>query len=512
MGHPREVWSKKEALRELRSFIARFRRPPKLLDATSRNGLPTWPAIKRIFGSWRGCLRTLGYSPEVNRHWVKWTEEQAKDQLRAFVQRRGRPPKLLDLGKKNQLPSWPVVKRLFGDLNKYRQACGYPARWSHRPWTRQELIKIIHKIYREVRRPPTLLDLGARAEDGLPNVHVFRRVFGSWDTAVRAAGYDLNEHQLFWRRWQRIVVRAAIALYGRHDVQAGRVEGISGSVDCYIKSKRLVIDAMTSSYEHRYKAGEIARYSTGGRTLEFWCAVRGIREYKAPRLRYRYSNEIAHRLEAAGHRRVAREVREYGKKQPALYTDDHLLRLIRQLAKRLGRTPHLRDFTRDPEMPRGELIFRRFGTLEEACRRARVRYVPPPNANRYSREDLLGVLRKSWKQLGRVPTVSDFGNRKGRPSVQAIARVFGTWNKALTAASIPPLRPRYEDSELVELYRMVTARNHGRPPTSKEWDRLRKGPSFRRYSLPSSRTIIERLTWPGLKRRCGLSAPKAPIR
>lgn len=497
-------YNRQSVLRDLRSFAGHVGRPPREIDLGQRNKLPSYPVIKRLWGSWSGCLLALGYSPKTNRHWAKYDNPQAVQLFKQFVERKGRPPKLNELGRKNRLPSWPVVKRLFGGLNGYRIAIGYPARWAHKKWTKRELTQIIRMIYSEVKRPPTLLDLQARTKEGLPNQHTFTRVFGSWDSAVRAAGFDLDEHQLFWRRWQRLVVKAVIALYGRNDVVTGRVTGITGSVDCYVKSRRLVIDAMTSGYEHAYKAGEIPRYTTGARRLEFWCAHRGVREYRAPRLDYRYAAEIATMLTRKGYMSLAKHVRNFAKGEAALYTDDFLFKLVRQLAKRLRRTPRLKDFDNDPEMPSGALIFRRFGSLEHACKKAGVSYVPSLYSQRYSKKQLLACLRHAWLRLQRAPTVYDFGSSKGRPSVRALARAFGTWNRALQAAGIPLSRPRYSKEELVFLYRRVIKAVRGQPPSSKEWDRLRQQRQFHAWSLPSSRTMIQRTGgWGKLKVTAG---------
>lgn len=258
---------------------------------------------------------------------------------------------------------------------------------------------------------------------------------------------------------------------------------------------------MTSSYEHAYKAGEIPRYTAGRRRLEFWCAHRGIREYKAPRLCYRYAPEIAEMLNRKGHKTLARHIRNFARGEAAFYTDEVLLGLVRRLARRLGRTPRLKDFDADPEMPSGALIFRRFGSLKEACKRAGILYITPPNARRYSKSALITSLRRAWTHLQRTPTVYDFGNDKDRPSVQAITRVFGTWNKALQTAGIPLSRPRYSKGELIRLYRRVTRTIGGAPPSSNEWDKLRHQPQCRSWSLPSSRTMIHRAAgWNVLKK------------
>ena len=459
-------YSERLVLHELRAFARRARRPPRQIDLGHRNKLPSFPVIERLFGSWTGCLKALGYAARVNRHWTKYDALRAIQLCHRFVKQTGRSPKLTDLGSRNQLPSWPVVKRLFGGLNGYREACGYPARWIHKRWTKRELIQIIRNLSSKVKRTPTLLDLQAQTNLGLPNQHVFTRVFGGWDAALRAADRDLDERQLFWRRWQRIVVKAAIALYGRENIITGKVHGIRGSVDCYVKSHRLVIDAMTSGYQHVYKAGEIPRYTSGQRKLVFWCAHRGVREYKAPRLRYRYASDIAAMLSHKGHTTLAKHVLNYAKGEAALYTDELLLKMVCQLARRLGRTPRLKDFDSDPEMPTGALIFRRFGSLKNACKRAGITYVPSQYSRRYTRNELLVSLKQVWRHHQRPPTVYDFGNIKGRPSVQAIVREFGKWNRGLRAAKIPLNRPGYSNQQMIALYKRVAVRA-GQPPSSR---------------------------------------------
>ena len=58
--------------------------------------------------------------------------------------------------------------------------------------------------------------------------------------------------------------------------------------------------------------------------------------------------------------------------------------------------------------------------------------------NFYSTEKLLAILIDKAKQLGRTPTSKDF--RKTKPNYGHYETRFGSWNKALETAGLPPNR------------------------------------------------------------------------
>jgi hypothetical protein len=113
------------------------------------------------------------------------------------------------------------------------------------------------------------------------------------------------------------------------------------------------------------------------------------------------------------------------------YTDEQLLAELKSSARRLGRSPTMREFEADPAASvHPQTIVERFGSWNEAKRQAGL--VP----RRFTtREDLLGLLRELGEELGRVPRAADLDARRKRmPSKSLYWHTFGSFAEALRQA------------------------------------------------------------------------------
>jgi hypothetical protein len=113
------------------------------------------------------------------------------------------------------------------------------------------------------------------------------------------------------------------------------------------------------------------------------------------------------------------------------YSDRQILAELQASARRLGRSPTMREFEADPETAvHPQTVVERFGSWNAAKRRAGL--VPRRFA---TREDLLGLLRELGEELGRVPTSKDIEARRGRmPSKSLYWHTFGSLTAALREA------------------------------------------------------------------------------
>ena len=113
------------------------------------------------------------------------------------------------------------------------------------------------------------------------------------------------------------------------------------------------------------------------------------------------------------------------------YTDEMLLDELRGCAKRLGRSPTMREFSLDTRAkPHPQTIVARFGSWNGAKRRAGL------VARRFAtREELLLQLRELGAELGRTPTGADLERRRrSLPSKSLYWQTFGSFRSALRAA------------------------------------------------------------------------------
>jgi hypothetical protein len=113
------------------------------------------------------------------------------------------------------------------------------------------------------------------------------------------------------------------------------------------------------------------------------------------------------------------------------YSDEEILDELRASAKRLGRSPTMREFAADPQTTvHPQTVIEHYGSWNAAKREAGL--VPRRFA---TREELLRLLRELGEELGRLPTARDIDERRGSmPSKSLYWHTFGSLTQALREA------------------------------------------------------------------------------
>jgi hypothetical protein len=152
------------------------------------------------------------------------------------------------------------------------------------------------------------------------------------------------------------------------------------------------------------------------------------------------------------------------------YTDAMLLEELRGCAKRLGRSPTMREFSLDPQAgPHPQTLVTRFGSWNRAKRRAGL------VARRFAtREELLRQLRELGAELGRTPTGADLARRRSSmPSKSLYWQTFGSFRAALRAAGFDVPRPQERAERALDDGARL-ARRLRRLPSFDDWARARR--------------------------------------
>jgi Homing endonuclease associated repeat len=113
------------------------------------------------------------------------------------------------------------------------------------------------------------------------------------------------------------------------------------------------------------------------------------------------------------------------------YSDEDIVKQLQESARRLGRSPSMREFAADEETTvHPQTVIEHFGSWNAAKRAAGL--VPRRFA---TREELLQLLREMGERLERTPTARDLDEHRGSmPSKSLYWHTFGSLTTALREA------------------------------------------------------------------------------
>ena len=118
----------------------------------------------------------------------RYTDEQLLEELRECAARLGRSPTMREFSLDPEAKPHPqtLVTR-FGSWNRAKRKAGLVAR---RFATRAELLRQLRELGAELGRTPTGADL-LRRRASMPSKSLYWQTFGSFRSALRAAGFDV---------------------------------------------------------------------------------------------------------------------------------------------------------------------------------------------------------------------------------------------------------------------------------------------------------------------------------
>ncbi len=156
------------------------------------------------------------------------------------------------------------------------------------------------------------------------------------------------------------------------------------------------------------------------------------------------------------------------------YSDAEILGQLKACAERLGRSPTMREFAEDRETSiHPQTVIERFGSWNRAKRAAGL--VPRRFA---TKEELLRCLRELGERLGRTPTAKDVDANRGLvPSKSLYWHTFGSLTNALREAGfdVPVGEERLERA--IEQGETL-AQRLGRLPRFVDWAEARRADSL----------------------------------
>jgi len=172
-------YSRQELLKELSRLAEKLGDTPRIKDIEQKTEISSF-AYRNEFGSWNNALREAGFTPNVE----KIGRQRLLEELRRLSKKLERTPRKLDMAKRGRY-SPSAYQNEFGSWNNGLRAGGFE------PNLRSEIPK--PNLLAEIERladgdvPPTSIEMGDR---GKYSVSAYLRAFGSWNDALREAGYE----------------------------------------------------------------------------------------------------------------------------------------------------------------------------------------------------------------------------------------------------------------------------------------------------------------------------------
>ena len=127
------------------------------------------------------------------------------------------------------------------------------------------------------------------------------------------------------------------------------------------------------------------------------------------------------------------------------YTNEELLQLLRILAERISKSPSSRDMSLAPAFPDSKVFITRFQSWNKALLAAGLE---PNRRRKYSDMDLIILLRRLARRLGRSPSYEEANHQRGFPCALTFRERFGTWNNALEKAGLERRRRLIQNADI----------------------------------------------------------------
>lgn len=177
------------------------------------------------------------------------------------------------------------------------------------------------------------------------------------------------------------------------------------------------------------------------------------------------------------------------------YSCEELLEHLVSFSEELGKSPTTEDLRETENRPSVTTYVRRFGSWNEAKRKAGLEIYEVPE--KYSDEDLLDSIKALEQELGKSPSQEDIAQSDEYPDPMTYKTRFGTWNEAKRLAGVEIERQGGEisDEELLTDLKRVDELLDGKVTQD---DYREEG----RYSVPSYQRRFG--TWNDAKAEAGL--------
>lgn len=173
-------------INELKRFYSEFKRIPTQKDFEGRDGYPSRKTFTNHFGKFNNALRLAGFDV-IER--PEYTKEFLINEIHRFIKEFGKQPSCDEMDKTEGYPSREAFRKLFGKWNNAIKETGLEPKVSN--YTDEELEYYFRDFINKNDRIPTLHEFNNNPK--YPSFWCYQNRFGSWNKAVEAYGFEVNE-------------------------------------------------------------------------------------------------------------------------------------------------------------------------------------------------------------------------------------------------------------------------------------------------------------------------------
>jgi len=203
-----------DLLEKLRWLTGKLGRPPKAEDITAEPGFPSFPTYKRHFGSLEAAREEAGVGQPARK--VQWTIEDVDGALKRVVQELGHAPRREDLQRFDYTPSISTIDKIGGGFGKTLARIGVDKlkkRHRNDDVDDQQLLDHLAAVADDLGRAPTMKEYREAGGPYSDKLVVAR--FVSWNGALARIGREPNRQATPQKRVLRAKLRSLARRLGR---------------------------------------------------------------------------------------------------------------------------------------------------------------------------------------------------------------------------------------------------------------------------------------------------------
>lgn len=452
-------------------------------------------------------LRQGRWCPKCG-HSRTYSDEDLVLFLQSLVKKLGRLPTIGEYG--GEGPDYStVMKRLGGRKRAFARA-----NIKELIPTKKISIEAIRKAAESTGRAPTRQFFDS--QNMWPSSSQISKLFGSWTAAVKAAGYKPRKGVGggAWKTWETLCRDIAICLFGRAQVveQYRFARGRNMSVDVFVKSIGLAIDAKLSAYFHEsHSGGQIERFlkCKQFKRIEFWCLSPGALDH--PRVKVVLAEELEQtlvRTKNPGSKNLIARIRDARndsdlfRSASGLPTRQSLIDDLKRFERNHGKFPTQRELTPSNGLKSGGTYHGVFGSYTSALIAAGAP-IPRTHWRTVSDDELIAKFEEFMREKngGKVPTCTQLHGLIGYPNLGVLVRRAGSYRKWLKLCGLESTRPEIKMTKQASLELLRKAYAVSKAPL------VGKDNDFRRFvtHAPSARWYAEMFgSWNNALKKAGL--------